>query len=113
MFALSLIAVAAAAQPLEPAAEADLRCVASLLYAVGEASEKKDERSTGLLVAAVSYYVGRMDVRNPGLDYAGHIKRLAGSAEFEKQLSSEITRCSREAGMAMQAIGKAAQTVGE
>ncbi len=113
MVVFSLIAaVAAASQPLEAPAEADLRCVAAMLYAVGDASEKKDERSTGLLIAAVSYYVGRLDARLPGLDYAAHIKRLASSTEFEKQLSGEIKRCATESGMAMQAVGKAAQGAG-
>ncbi len=44
MIGFTLIAAAAAAtQPLEPVAEADMRCVTALLYAVGEAGEKKDE----------------------------------------------------------------------
>ena len=114
MIGFTLIAAAtAASQPLEPVVEADLRCVTALLYAVGEAGEKKDEKSSGLLIAAVAYYVGRLDARSPGLDYGGHIKRLASSPEFGKQLSGEIQRCAVESGTAMQAVGNAAQTVGK
>ncbi len=114
MIGFTLIAAAAAAtQPLEPVAEAEMRCVTALLYAVGEAGEKKDEKSSGLLIAAVAYYIGRLDVRSPGLDYGGHIKRLANSPEFGKQLSGEIQRCAVESGTAMQAVGNAAQTAGK
>lgn len=113
MMFLMMVAAAATTQPLEPAAEADMRCVAAMLYAVGSAAETKDDKSAGLLIASVSYYVGRLDARQPGVDYAGHIGRLAKSAEFEKQLPGEIKRCAAESGAAMQAAGKAAQTAGE
>lgn len=114
MIVFSLIAAAAAAtQPLEPAAEADMRCVAAMLYAVGEAGEKKEEKKVGLLIATVSYFVGKVDVRTPGIDYAGHIKRIGGSAEFGKNLTMEIQRCAMEAGTAMQNVGKAAQASAE
>jgi len=112
MIGFSLIA-AAATQPLEPVAEADMRCVAALLYAVGRESEKKDSKTTGILIAAVAYFNGKLDARQPGVDYSGHIVRLANSAEFEKQLGQEISRCAVEAGTAMTALGQAAQNSGK
>jgi hypothetical protein len=114
MFVFSMIAAAAAAtQPLEPVAEADMRCVAALLYAVGSAEEKKDAKSSSLLIAAVAYYNGRLDARQPGINYTGHINRLAMSSEFEGQLDKEIRRCAMEAGTAMKTLGQAAQAVGK
>lgn len=110
MIAFSLIAAAAAAtQPLEPATEADMRCVAAMLYAVGEADARKDAKTTSVLLASVSYFVGRVDARIPGADYRGHIARLAQSPDFGKQLSGEIKRCALESGTALQVVGKAAQ----
>jgi hypothetical protein len=110
MIVFSLIAAAAAAtQPLEPAAEADMRCVAALLYAIGESDERKDQKTTSILLASVSYFIGKVDARVPGADYRGHISRLAKSPEFNKELSGEIKRCALESGTALQVVGKAAQ----
>ena len=111
MIGFVLIAAAAAATgPLEPAAEADMRCVAAMLYAVGEADERKDQKTTGVLLASVSYFIGKVDARIPGADYRGHIARLAMSPEFTKELSGEIKRCALESGTALQVVGKAAQS---
>jgi hypothetical protein len=110
MIVFSLLAAAAAAtQPLEPAVEADMRCVAAMLYAVGESDERKDQKTTNILLASVSYFIGKVDARVPGADYRGHIGRLANSPEFTKQLSGEIKRCALESGTALQVVGKAAQ----
>ena len=86
-----------------------MRCVAALLYAVGDADERKDEKAVGPLLAAVSYFIGRVDARVPAADYRGHIARLVQSPEFEKNLKGEIARCGLESGTALQVVGKAAQ----
>lgn len=111
MIVFSMIAAAAAAaQPLEPAAEADMRCIAAMLYAVGQADERKDAKSTSVLLASVSYFIGKIDARVPGVDYRGHIARLAQSSVFAKELDGEIKRCALESGSALQVVGKAAQS---
>lgn len=110
MIGFSLVAAAAAAtQPLEPVAEADMRCVAALLYAIGEADERKDQKATSMLLASVSYFIGKIDARMPSADYRGHIGQLAKSPEFNKEVSGEIKRCAFESGTALQLVGKAAQ----
>lgn len=112
MIGFSLIAAAAAAtQPLEPAAEADMRCVAAMLFAIGEADERKDQKTTSMLLASVSYFIGKIDARMPGADYRGHIVRLSKTPEFTTALSSEIKRCALESGKALQVVGKAAQDI--
>jgi hypothetical protein len=113
MIGFALIAAAAVATgPLEPAAEADMRCVAAMLYAVGDADQRKDQKMANVLLASVAYFSGKIDGRVPGADYRGHIARLANSPDFAAQLPGEIKRCALEAGAAMQLVGKAAQAAG-
>ena len=105
----SLIAAAAAAtQPLPPAAEADVRCFMAMLYAVGTADKADKDKQFGLLAGA-SYFVGRLDVRLPGVDLSGHIARIGSDPSFFGEIDKEIARCAMASGTAMQVAGNAAQ----
>ncbi len=99
-------AAAVAAAPLPPATEADMRCFVALLYAVG--TEKTEDKKRTMLAAA-SYYVGRLDVRLPGQDWGPHIRRLSKADGFFKEIDAEISRCAMESGTALQVAGTTAQ----
>lgn len=108
MFSLVAAAAAAASSPLPTATEADMRCFVTYLVMVGS---EKDEAKKNSLLAATAYYVGRLDARMGATDWSPHIRRIASEATFMKNLGSEGSRCSVEAGTALQTAGTTAQKV--
>lgn len=102
------LSLAAPQAPLDPAVEADIACVASLSAAIPQIP--KEEQPA--IAALVTYYVGRIDGRSPGLDLKSALTRqFAGKtqAEFNKFVQSNGERCGNEMialGARLQALGK-------
>jgi hypothetical protein len=95
--ALALLAAAAA----EPAitADPDLRCVAATAAVLGTVSEAADtdaETITGI-TAIFMYFLGKVDARRPGLDYAASLTGLMNSPGYDQQLPADLKRCGAEA----------------
>ncbi|HCF25168.1 MULTISPECIES: hypothetical protein [unclassified Novosphingobium] len=113
MFLFPMIAAAGAAtQPLPPATEADMRCFMAMLYSVGGVDEKEKDKRYGLL-AASSYFVGRLDGQVAEADWTGHIRRIGSQTGFFKGIDAEVASCALRAGKAMQFAGTAAQNAAE
>lgn len=97
-----LAAVAAAAQkPAPPASDPDLRCMVALSIALGGIEDgvidMDDDEKSGI-VALVMYYVGKIDGRLPGFDYAREVTRLVESSGYaETVLPDDLERCGDEA----------------
>lgn len=49
------------------------------------------------LTALFMYFLGKVDARNPGLDYGTAMKRLFAQPGYAGQLPADLTRCGREA----------------
>lgn len=105
---LASLTLAAQQAPLDPAVEADIACVASL-SALASSFPKEQQGSVAPLV---TYYVGRLDGRVPGLDLEqALIRQLKGKtqAELATYMQSNGKRCSNEMialGTRLQAVGK-------
>lgn len=105
---LASLTLAAQQAPLNPAVEADIACVASL-SAASTALPKEEQMSIAPLV---TYYVGRIDGRSPGLDLEkALIRQLEGKSEAELNsfVQSNAQRCGNEMialGSRLQALGK-------
>ncbi|MFM5950197.1 MAG: hypothetical protein ACKOPM_13385 [Novosphingobium sp.] len=113
MVLVSMIAAAGVAtQPLPPAAEADMRCFMAMLYAVGTADKQDKNKQYGLLAAA-SYYVGKLDGQVAEPEWSGHIRRIGSETPFFSGIDAEVTRCALKAGTAMQVAGSAAEKAAE
>jgi hypothetical protein len=100
-----IFAAGIAVQPLPPATEADMRCFASMLYALGT-TEDAGERQR--LLSSVSFYVGRLDRQVPSSEWSGHIERIGNDPNFLRTLDREIERCASESGKVISAAAKAA-----
>jgi hypothetical protein len=90
----------------DPALEADLRCLAYLSTAV----EKAPAAQQPGLAAGLLYFVGRIDARMPGFDYAAALARTPANAARLADLDREAPRCVRvvgERGRALVAAGQA------
>ena len=100
---LGLFAAAAfaAQQPVPSASDPDLRCMVALSIALdgiedGNVKVPEDEKSG--IVALVMYYVGKIDGRLPGFDYARQVTRLVQSPGYaEETLLDDLDRCGEEA----------------
>lgn len=101
-FGLLAAAAAASQQPATPVAnDLDLRCMVALSIALGSMEDgtidaENDEKSG--VVALVMYYVGKIDGRMPGFDYAGQVTKLVESPDYaERTLPDDLDRCGEEA----------------
>jgi hypothetical protein len=101
MLGLFAAAAVASQQPGPSPADPDLRCMVALSIALGgiedgNVSVPDDEKSG--IVALVMYYVGKIDGRLPGFDYAGQVTKLVESPDYaEGMLLDDLDRCSDEA----------------
>lgn len=98
-----LAAAAAATQKPAPsmADDPDLHCMVALSIALGGAEDgvidMEDDERTGI-VSLVMYYVGKIDGRLPGFDYAREVTRLVQSPGYaEATLLEDLNRCGEEA----------------
>ncbi|MBT2188584.1 hypothetical protein [Sphingobium nicotianae] len=96
-----------AAQP--PEVEADLRCIAIVAAAVGQA---QGEARTGV-IGGMMYFIGRVEGRAPAIDLEAELRRIY-TALTQEVVETERIRCGgilSEKGQRLQAVGKALQTV--
>lgn len=99
---LAAVAVAASQQPGPAMADdPDLRCMVAMSIALGGiedgAVKLEDDEKSGI-VALVMYYVGKVDGRMPGFDYAGQVKKLVQSPGYgETKFLDDLNRCGEEA----------------
>jgi len=96
--ALALVATAAA-PPASPIENPDLRCVAAVaavLGTLGDSGEADAETMTGL-TAIFMYYMGKVDARSPGFDYAKGLTALMSAPGYNRQLPADLKRCGAEA----------------
>lgn len=110
--ALSLapVLLAAAAAPA-PTEDPDLRCVAAISAILGVVAEKGDadaETTTGL-TGVFMYFLGRVDARRPGLDYAASLRAVMNEPGYERRLQIDLKRCGAEA----EERGKMLKSLGE
>lgn len=78
---------APAPAPADPATAADLRCLAAVAAGAVETPSRAG------LAAGAMYFVGRIDARSPGFDYAGEMVRLIRSGA---DLAADRERCAAE-----------------
>ncbi|WP_338467293.1 hypothetical protein RXV95_01680 [Novosphingobium sp. ZN18A2] len=116
MIALPLMAAAASAATAAPVADlnlADTKCIA-VIAAI--ASREDDPLRKSGLASGMMYYIGRVDGRTPGYDYAGEITRLFGDKSFvENEFEGEANRCGNEMtakGKEVRAFGQALKAAG-
>jgi hypothetical protein len=98
-----LVAAAAATQKPAPsmADDPDLHCMVALSIALGGiddgAIDLEDDERTGI-VSLVMYYVGKIDGRLPGFDYAREVTKLVESPNYaDATLVEDLDRCGEEA----------------
>lgn len=102
---LSLFLAAALSAPaVDPATEADLRCVAVFAISAGKAP---DDKKAGL-AAGVMFFLGRIDARSPGIDLEANLRRIAAS-ETTASFQADAARC----GPIIEAHGKALTEIGQ
>ncbi len=107
MIFLSMIAAASAAvAPLEPASEADLRCVAAIANVV---SQTTDEKEVAAYSAGLFYFLGKIDGRHPGFDVGAQLYRLLTQTDMAAKTDSELSRCKTELGKRANELGAAGQ----
>lgn len=115
ILALSLLAAAAAAPavpgPTGLIRDRDLRCVAAVSAALGILADRKtdDAEQTAGLTAVFMYYLGKVDARRPGLDYARSLTALMNAPGYAQELPADLKRCGAEA----EERGRTLQTLGE
>jgi hypothetical protein len=102
---LSLILAAALSAPaVDPATEADLRCIALFAISSGKAPEdKKPGLAAGLL-----FFLGRIDARSPGFDLEANLRRVMLS-ETQASLQADAARC----GPIIESKGKLLTEIGQ
>lgn len=98
----SIIAAAAlAAQPAvpNPVEDSDFQCLAVVAVVLGQVPKEsvEDLATVTGLTAIFMYYLGRVDVRFPELDFVEAFKSLDSDAEFRTGFSAQAERCSAEA----------------
>ena len=112
-----LAAVAVAAQqPTPPPSlgeDTDLRCMVAISFAlatIDEGGANADDEERSGIVALVMYYVGKIDGRMPGFNYAEHVTRLVKTPGYvETRLLDDLNRCGDEAserGRTLQELGE-------
>ena len=95
------LAAALAAQSLVPLSnnDPDLRCLAAYLYVSGKLEEDRtataDDKSGVALL--VTYYLGKLEGRNPDYDLARAVKALTKSAGYdETRIMADAETCNAD-----------------
>jgi hypothetical protein len=105
--ALGLTATAGA-QAQKPDIDGDLRCIALLSVAIGQATPDKQ----GSMIAGAMYFIGRLDGKAPNTDLKAGIKRIL-EGFTQEQAAADGQRCSAilaEKGQVLQGVGSELQT---
>jgi len=108
----AVVALLVAAPSLSPAADdPDLRCLAAVSAVLGTMSDSNapDDEAIAGLTGIFMYYLGRVDARHPGFDYAGTLGSLMNAPGYEKRLALDLKRCGGEA----EARGRMLKDLGE
>jgi hypothetical protein len=111
---LTAAALAAQASPAAVARDPDFRCLAVTAMVLDNVSKESPEDAAGAagVTAIFMYYLGRVDLRHPSLDFAEAFAELDRTAEFMNGFAQDAERCSSEAqerGQALQSMGRALQ----
>lgn len=108
---LTLISTPAAAQTPSTAARADMKCMAVfavMLGSLGEDPIEADAEMAAGAASALSYYLGRLQGRDPDTDWMGVFGEALEDVTLE-ELSREAPRCGKE----MEAVGSALVAFGD
>ncbi|HSX55331.1 MAG TPA: hypothetical protein VLG14_08540 [Sphingomonas sp.] len=106
---LASVLLTAQAAQLDPSIEADVACVASFSYLTSTLPKERQAEMAPL----ITYYVGRIDGKQPGVDLqAAILRQVAGKsgADLNSYVQSNTKRCGAEMvqmGNRLQAVGKA------
>lgn len=73
-----------------------MAATAAMLGTIGEAKEP-DAELTGALTAIFMYFLGKVDARRPGFDYAPALTSLMNAPGYERALPADLKRCGSEA----------------
>ncbi len=90
MLLLPLLLAAVTPAPVDAEIEPDLRCFAALSFALAEARPE----TRGGLTAGLLYFMGRIDARRPGFDFAAGLLALVGDKVRLAAIESDVVRCS-------------------
>lgn len=110
MISAALALLAATALP-GSADDPDLRCVAAVSFVLGASADDKTLDAEGVtgLTAIFMYYLGKVDARRPGLDYAKELGALMNAPGYTRRLPADLVRCGKEAeerGAMLQRLGE-------
>ena len=82
----------------------DLRCMVAFSIVLGQTEKNGDmkngdtkEAEKAGLTTIVMYYVGKIDGRLPGFNYAGAVKKLVEAPGYGTKLPADLQRCGAEA----------------
>jgi hypothetical protein len=96
-----LAALTLAAQPAPPklSEDADFQCLAivAITLATTPKQSAEDLKAVTGLTAVFMYYLGRLDVRYPDLDFTAAFKSLDADPGFASRFAREAERCSNDA----------------
>jgi hypothetical protein len=113
-----LAAALLAAQPAapKPADDSDFQCLAVVAVVLGKVPKEslEDLKAVTGLTAIFMYYLGRVDVRYPGLDFVEAFKSLDSDSAFRTTFAAQAERCSAEAqrrSQKLQDMGRILQDV--
>ncbi|MEQ1494336.1 MAG: hypothetical protein ABL912_01060 [Novosphingobium sp.] len=101
-----MLAMAVVAAPIGPELESDLRCLATFSVMAGM---NKDPANDTILALGGYYYVGKIEVRGPGIDLGKELNRIWSSSGYDKQYRADFDRCIVE----VQSWGKKLIKIGE
>lgn len=110
LIAIGMLAFTAmtGARAQKPDIDGDLRCIALLSVAVGQAAPDKQ----GVMIAGAMYFIGRLDGKAPNTDLKAGLKRII-EGFTQEQAAAEGQRCSAilaEKGKLLQGVGADFQT---
>lgn len=97
-----VIAAAASAQPIAPAAEADARCLLAMV-ALSNTSDPNQQR---VGESGVVYFTGRIAGRDPNFDF-GSLKALAAKMDLQAAQTDLQQHCGPMLNQSMQQVGAA------
>lgn len=102
LFGLLAAAAAMAQKPAPSLADhPDLRCMVAISFALATIDDggiEADEEERSGVVALVMYYIGKIDGRMPGFDYAREVTKLIKSPGYAAGgLLDDLDRCGDEA----------------
>ena len=110
-------ALALAAQPTAPklSEDGDFQCLAVVAVTLATTPKQSvdDLKAVTGLTAVFMYYLGRLDVRYPGLDFVEAFKSLDGDPGFVARFAKEAERCSNDAERRSQQLEDMGRTLQE